>query len=167
MKTDLYLDCEWQLNQEIFLIGYAFNLKDYGQLYGYSLNKSTFKQLLRKVTGRIYIYGPDIGMVEKFFKMKIRENYHCINLIKVFRDCMPGLKSYQLDAIERKFGIHRKTQRYKKNIFKLFTDWYKPKYRVEILKYNMDDVINLVKIKLKVFSAYTIPSNYFIDVRLR
>ena len=39
MKKELYLDCEWFIGGELFLIGYATNLKNYGQLYDETLTK--------------------------------------------------------------------------------------------------------------------------------
>ena len=50
--------------------------------------------MLAPVDGYIYFYGPDIGMLEKFTRLDIRNNYRCINLLKVFRDIMPELPSY-------------------------------------------------------------------------
>jgi len=167
MKIDLYLDCEWQLNQNIFLIGWAYSTKQKGQLFHRTIGKKFFRRILLKVTGRIFFYGPDIGMLEKFYKMNIRKKFNCVNLIKVFRDTLPGLKSYKLKDLEIKFGIVRKSQRYKTNIFKIFSDWHKPWYRKEILKYNMDDVINLILIKQRLFKAYHITVKYLNSVRLR
>ena len=85
-RVDLYIDAEWYLNQRIFLIGYSFNLEQFGQLYGKRLNRANFKKLLKKVTGNIYCYGPDTGMLEKFFKWNFRDKFRCVNLMKVFKD---------------------------------------------------------------------------------
>ena len=33
---NLYLDCEWQIPNKLFLIGFAYNQKDFFQLYDHS-----------------------------------------------------------------------------------------------------------------------------------
>lgn len=84
--VDLYLDAEWYINQRIFLIGYTYDHQTFGQLYGKRLTRKNFKKLLDKVTGTVYCYGPDTGMLEKFFKWKFRHKFRCVNLMKGFKD---------------------------------------------------------------------------------
>ncbi|MBK9730304.1 MAG: hypothetical protein IPO83_03280 [Chitinophagaceae bacterium] len=75
---NLYIDAEWYLNQRIFLIGYSYDRKNFGQLYGKKLTAKNFKKLFTKVTGSVFCYGPDTGMLEKFFKWKFRDKFRCV-----------------------------------------------------------------------------------------
>ena len=167
MDKDLYIDCEWSLDQKIFLIGFCYNLKEKGQLYDHYVTLENFSRVLEKCDGYIYIYGPDIGMLEKFFGINIRKNFPCINLIKVFKDHIPELTSYKLKSIEEYHGIFRSTTRYKENIFKIFSDWKKPKRKKEILHYNMDDVINMYKVKQMVFRDHSIRNKYLESIVMK
>jgi len=163
---EIYIDVEWTLDQDVFLIGYAYTLRKKGQLYGKSLTKKNFLTLLEGVEF-IFIYGPDIGMLEKYFSIDIRQEYKCINLLKIFRRYIPGLKSYKLAALEEMFGIKRTTKQYKQNIFTLFKDWRNPSKRRLCLKYNMEDVINLLIIKKKAFTKYNITRSQYSRSLLR
>jgi len=154
--TNLFIDCEWFLNQKIFLIGYAYAIKDFGQLYDRSLTKANFYKILKPVDGYIFFYGPDIAMVEKYFNIDLRHNYKCINLIRIFRNFEKGLDSYKLSEMEKHYGIERSTSIYKTDIFKLFYDWYDPVKKHIALQYNKEDVLNLIRVKHKVFSAHQI-----------
>lgn len=163
---DLYLDAEWFIGGDVFLIGYAYDKKSFGSLHDESLTEENFKKLLTPVTGKIYFYGPDIGVIEKYFDIDIRTNYHCVNLLKVFRDHLPGLKSYKLAAIEKLYGVKRNRNEYKANIFSIFQDWRKPQVKSLVLQYNQEDVINLVKLKHVIFAQKDVEEEYLLQCRL-
>jgi DNA polymerase elongation subunit (family B) len=152
---EIYIDCEWTIDQDIFLIGYAYTLRKKGQLYEKNLTKKNFLKLLDGVEF-VFVYGPDIGMLEKYFGINIRDKYKCINLLKIFRRYIPDLESYKLADMEHMFDIPRSTPQYKRNIFSLFEDWHDPKKRRLCLKYNMEDVINLLILKKRAFDFYHI-----------
>lgn len=154
--TNLFIDCEWFLNQEIFLIGFGYDLKHNGQIYGSHISPIHFRKLLKPVDGHIFFYGPDIGMLEKYFKMDIRKKYKCVNLLTVYRHYAPGLKSYKLASLEKYYEIKRSNPEYKANIFKMFSDWNKPNKRKLALQYNLEDVLNLIRIKRKLFAHHGI-----------
>jgi len=118
------------------------------------------------VDGFIYFYGPDIGMLEKNTGLDIRNNYRCINLLKVFRDIMPGMDSYKLSYFEEMFEIKRTQKQYKTNIFKLVEDWHNPYKKQKVLKYNYEDVVNLVRLKNEIFRLYGIGDEYLEWVRM-
>ncbi len=164
-KTDLYIDLEWFFNQQIFLVGYAYSVTNYNQLYDENLNVYNIQQMLAPVNGYIYFYGPDIGMLEKNTGLDIRNNYRCVNLLKVFRDIMPGMDSYKLASFEEMFEINRSQRQYKSNIFKLAEDWNNPYKKQHVLKYNLEDVVNLVRLKKEIFSIYGIGEEYLEGVR--
>ncbi|MDD4149663.1 MAG: ribonuclease H-like domain-containing protein [Bacteroidales bacterium] len=158
--TDLYIDLEWFSNQELFLVGYAYSITNFGQLYDENLNVENIIQMLQPVDGYIYFYGPDIGMLEKSTGLDIRNNFRCVNLLKVFRDIMPGMDSYKLASFEEMFEIKRSQRQYKTNIFKLVEDWHNPYKKQHVLKYNMEDVVNLVRLKREIFELYGIGDDY-------
>lgn len=154
MAKDLYLDAEWFLNQKIFVIAWGRNLSDFGQLYDTTLTRARMKKLLDETTGYIYFYGPDIAMIEKYFNIDIRNNYKCVNLLKIFRLLMPRAKSYRIFHLEKQFKIERTTTQYKHSIFSALRDWKNPKRKHVVLRYNMEDVINLIHLKRKIFKKY-------------
>jgi len=113
MKS-IWIDCEWFIGGELFILGYCYNSKNMGQLYGHSLTKYRVQKILSDVK-YIYCYGPDIGIIEKHFDMDLRNKYVCINLLKVFRHFI-GTESYKLADLEKLYGIKRRRVEYKKNI---------------------------------------------------
>jgi uncharacterized protein YprB with RNaseH-like and TPR domain len=165
MKTSLFIDAEWYINQRIFLIGYAYDTGRCRHLYGKNLTRIQFKQLLKKVTAYIFAYGPDIGMCEKHFRWKFREKYICINLMKVFRDHLKT-GSFKLKDLEVRFGIKRKVSKYKTSIFHIWRDWRNPRLKMMVLQYNLEDVINLIKITKKIFKKFRITKTYLHSVKL-
>jgi DNA polymerase elongation subunit (family B) len=164
--VDLYIDAEWYLNQRIFLIGYSYDKKNFGQLYGKKLTPKNFKRLFDKVTGSVFCYGPDTGMLEKFFKWKFRNKYRCVNLMKVFKDFIKK-GSFKLKDLEHKFGIRRNVIKYKTNIFQIWKDWRNPKRKKAVLLYNREDVVNLLRLALKIFRRFKIQTTYLEAIRLK
>jgi len=149
--THLYLDCEWFIPQDLFLVGYCYNIRDHGQLYGRRLSRTSMKKVLAKVDGYVFVYGPDAAVIEKQLNIDIKGRYRVINLLKVFRHKMPGLKSYALANIEKKFKLHREVDKYKRNMRLIYKDWYHSVRRQHVLKYNQADVLNLCRLQRMVF----------------
>ncbi len=163
---DLFLDAEWFIGGEIFLIGWSRNTKVFGQLYDDSLTAERFQELLDDTDGIIYFYGPDIGIIEKYFDIDIRSTKHCVNLLKVFKDKLPAMKNYKLATIEKHYHLQRNRNEYKANIFSIFQDWRKPQVRSLVLQYNREDVINLARLKNIIFAQFDIESDYLLQVKL-
>ncbi len=127
----------------MFLFGWAFNEYSYGVLYGRQLNANFVKYLFRGVR-TIYFYGPDIAYIEKFFGLNIRTKFETVNLIPVFRKALPHLNCHKLACLEKHFNLPRTTEKYKKNIFQIYEQWHSN--RQEVIKYNLEDVLNMMKI---------------------
>ncbi|NOT36437.1 MAG: hypothetical protein HOP11_03560 [Saprospiraceae bacterium] len=161
----IYIDAEWYIGGHIFLIGYAYSKYEFGQLYDGALTKEQFLKKLRNVK-YIFFYGPDIGIIEKYFDIDLRNRYICVNLLRIFRKVLQ-LTSFKLAHVEQKFGIVRKQVEYKKNIFAIFNDWKKHDKRKRILKYNEEDVINLLRLWRKVRSRNKITNYYLIQNQLK
>ena len=154
--TNIFVDCEWFLDQNLFLVGYAYSLKEYGQLYEKTLTVDHLEKILKPVDGYMFFYGPDVKMLEKFFNVNIRSHGRCVNLLRLFKVAMPNLSSYKLSSLEEKFGITRDTGEYKSNIFKLWHDWRNPYTKPLIMQYNMEDVLNLLRVKKIIFNKHSI-----------
>jgi uncharacterized protein YprB with RNaseH-like and TPR domain len=153
-SKSVYLDCEWfHTNQKIFILGYCYDETNVYLMYDRSLAKSNIEKMLSGVD-TIYFYGPDIAMIEKNFRMNLRENYNCVNLLPLFRHHAPRVKSHKLADWEKRAGIERETLRYKSNIWNLYDDWNDPKKKKRCLQYNADDVINLLRVKKWFFKKY-------------
>jgi len=82
-------------------------------------------------------------------------------LQRVFRDLLLGLPSYRLPFLEEKFGVARSEKSYKANIFKLVEDWNNPYKKQKVLKYNEEDMMNLVRLWGIVFSEKGITEQVF------
>lgn len=163
--TDLYIDLEWFFNQELYLIGYAYSVTNVTLLHDETLTMENIVAMLEPVDGFIYFYGPDIGMLEKNTGLDIRNNYRCVNLLKVFRDIMPEMDSYKLSYFEEMFEINRTQKQYKTHIWKLVDDWNNPYKKQKVLKYNYEDVANLVRLKNEIFRLYDIHEDYLNGVK--
>lgn len=167
IMTNLYLDAEWYLNQRIFLIGYALENSrteeiNVQQLFKRDMFPKDIRQILNQCSGYIYVYGPDVGMIEKRFEIPVREKFTCINFLKVVKQLVPGLSSYKLANIEQHFGFFRKADKYKKNIFDIYRDWNHPDLRKIVLEYNYEDVYYLAKLKQIIFDKYK-PSREWLE----
>ena len=163
--TNLYLDAEWFTSQKIFLLGYAYSIGNHGQLYESTLTLTNLIKIIKPVNGYLFFYGPDIAMLEKYFYLEIRNHCKCVNLIRVFKTYLPGMSSYKLAHLESYFGIERTTYEYKTDIFRMWHDWNNPALRSMILKYNNEDVLNLIRLKKLIFNKKNI-YNYMIDKML-
>ncbi|OJV39637.1 MAG: hypothetical protein BGO29_04625 [Bacteroidales bacterium 36-12] len=155
MGRNLFVDCEWFLNQQIYLIGYGYNLKEINQLHDYTINRFSFASILRNVDA-IYCYGPDIGMLEKFFNTDLKTYYYCFNLLSIIKKLEPDLPSYKLCDLEKIADIQRETIEYKSNIWQLHKDWMNPLKKYYAMKYNREDVENLMRIKNYFFQKHGI-----------
>lgn len=162
----LYIDCEWFISQKMYLIGYAYNLKTIRQLYEKTLTRKNVLKMLEGVTV-IYFWGPDIGMIEKCFNLKLRERYFCVNLLAVMRAIEPHSDSFKLAHFEKLAGIERTTMEYKADIRNLHRDWANPKKRYLALKYNQEDVLNMIKVKRYFFKKNGITDDYLWGFRMQ
>ena len=153
MGRNIFIDAEWYLNQNIYLIGYAYDLSGTFQLYDFTINPISFAGILRDVDA-IYCYGPDVGMLEKFFDCDLKTYYYCFNLLTIIKRLEPNLKSYKLAELEKIVGIERRTMVYKSNIWKLHEDWNNPFKRQFALMYNREDVTNLIRVKNYFFQKH-------------
>jgi len=145
---NIFIDCEWNTfaNSKIFLIGYAYNLSSFGILTGNKICPTNLEKILNPVTGFIFVYGPDIGFMEKHMNINIRKKHKCINLLALVRHELPNLKCYKLYKVEQHFNISRKSMAYKYDIFQTLADWKTPEGRKKVIEYNQEDVINLIRI---------------------
>lgn len=165
MGKNLFIDAEWFLNQQVYLVGYGYNQKEVYQLYGVTLNQYAFASILRDVDA-IYCYGPDIGMMEKFFNCDLKNFYYCFNLLTIIRRLEPNLKSYKLSELEKIAGIKRRTMVYKSNIWQLHKDWQNPLKRHYAMLYNREDVVNLMKVKNFFFQRHGVTRRDIVKYRL-
>lgn len=155
MSKQLFIDAEWFLSQRVYLIGYAYSLQRTHQLYGNLLTNGEWRKVLRDVDV-IWCYGPDIGMLEKFFDMDLRNDYVCFNLLGIIKKLEPNLPNYKLSTLEILTGIHRETMQYKSNIWQLHKDWVNPAKRKLALQYNREDVANMIRVKNFFFARHGI-----------
>lgn len=165
MPRSIYIDCEWYIGGDIFLIGWAYSARSQGQLYDATLTQSKFMRLLDGVS-YIYFYGPDVGVIERHWKIRLRDKYICINILKVFKHHFHS-NSYKLANIEKLFGIHRQEAEYKKSVFMIWHDWKNPQRKQRLLKYNREDVINMMRLWIRVRNHFGIQNEYLLQEKLK
>lgn len=140
--NSIFLDCEWYPRGRIFLIGLKINNRRPKALWGSKIE--TFPIYLKRYPDhKIFVYGPDIAYLENHFGIAIRERYVCINVLRIARDLEPDKESWKLSAIEKDLGIEREVDKYKTNIFKIWSDWKVLDIRSQIISYNLQDVNSL------------------------
>ena len=162
---DIYIDLEWYQNGKIFLLSYAYNLSKYGQLYGTKLNREEIKKLLVDVEN-IFVYGPDIARMENYYDLNLKQNYYCFNLLTVARKYVYYAENYKLSTMEDIYGISR-TENYKTNIWDLYSDFNNPKKHKAALKYNMEDSLNLVRVKRAIFKEFGITRKELMEFEMK
>jgi hypothetical protein len=161
----VFLDCEWTLDQNIFLLSYAFRNGDSGSVHGRDLNHHYIRKLLRPVRF-IYVYGPDIAYMEKNFPIDFRDRFYCINMLKLVKLVIPGLPSYKLAEIEKIFRIHRSTRKYKTSVFTIWKHWHDHKKREHVIRYNLEDARNLRELYYILSERYGLNRRMIMECRL-
>lgn len=197
----VYIDGEWHLDtqpQKFYLLGYAFDNINYGWLY--NQNDYTYGNTVKAkppVKGKnglsrtsilklfdgcktIYFYGPDAGMIETMYHIRLKDRFRCVNLLAVTKRVVPKellWKATQelqregvlergkyspdkpctkLCCLEQVLGIRRQTLEYKKDVDNLHRDWYTPHLRAKALLYNKEDVLNLLRAKKLLYSRFNV-----------
>lgn len=193
---ECYFDLEWSLkNRKIYCLGYAFNQRCAGWIYDDLLtwrHREEIKKLFEGVE-TIYFYGPDAAYVDNQFCLDLKNKYRCINLLKAMHELEPDrdthhakrgstnslwkkgkmrypdkpwLYGYKLANLEKTMGIHRETDEYKADIWKLDRDW-EDGHRDRALLYNKEDVINMVKVKQFFYKKHRVTKKQEDNWRLR
>lgn len=163
--NSIFLDCEWYPRGRIFLIGYRVNAKTSKALWGKQIDN--FPTLLKKNKDHfLIVFGPDIAYLENHFGIAIREKYICINILRMARDLEPDRDSWKLSAIEKDMGIKREVDKYKVNIFKIWSDWKVLDIRSQIISYNLQDVNSLAIITEHYIKTYKLKEKDILKYRL-
>ena len=89
----------------------------------------------------LFCHGPDIGKIENFFDINLKNRYYCVNTIKAFKR-FTRFQCARLKHLESYFAIPRKYDLYYKEINILWNSGKKYKKKI-VLDYNKDDCINL------------------------
>lgn len=170
----IFIDAEWFIGGQIFLLGYAKGIINPNgtaviDKFHYAIEKNIKWATVKKIfTGvkYIFVYGPDIGIMQSHLNVNLKQQYICINLLKYFKHCIPNENSYKLASLETKFNIRRNVRKYKTNIFTIFRDWRNPRVRDTVIEYNKEDVVNLVKVYNKVKASSASRKKILLDCRL-
>jgi uncharacterized protein YprB with RNaseH-like and TPR domain len=167
---DVYIDAEWYIHQKIFLIGYQHANYGVRQIWGNKLSRHYLNIVLSPAlvtNDYIFFYGPDIAMIEKNFGMDIRNHYRCINLLRIFRNLLPGRSSYKLKSLEVDYNLPRIEDKYKSNIFSIYADWHTPRKRLKVIEYNKADVANMARLKEIIFKEHNVTDDYLNNYLLK
>lgn len=148
MYRHVFIDVEWTLDQNIFLLSYAYLNGPAASLHSSKLNRRSVKRILRKVY-YIYVYGPDIAMLEKNFPANYKKKFVCVNMLRLVKHFLPGLDSYKLEYIEKLFKLNRSTRKYKTSVFTIWKHWFNPLKREHVIRYNLEDAKNLRSLYLE------------------
>lgn len=163
--NSIYLDCEWYPRGRIFLIGYRINNKTSKALWGSKIDN--FPNLLKRNKGAfLFMFGPDIAYLENHFGITIRDKFTCINILRMARDLEPDRDSWKLSSIETDLGIKREVDKYKVNIFKIWSDWKVLDIRSQIISYNLQDVNSLAIITQYFIKTFKLKEKDILKYRL-
>lgn len=140
---DIFLDTEYaDKGGDIFLISLLTSHGEEYTLYGANLRWNVLYNIL-KGKKRIFVYGPDIGKLEKQFNVDIKSRWICVNVLSIVRYCLPDLPSKSLVSVEKFMKLQRSTSSFKKYTRKLEVHWRNKKKRIGIIDYNKEDVLFL------------------------
>lgn len=152
---NVFLDTEYgDKGGKIFLIGILSSHGETYSLYDSTLRWNILEKILRNKK-YIFVYGPDIGKLEKHFGVDIKSRWKCINVLAIVRKFLPELESKSLINVEKLLSLERQTTAFKKYTRFLDTHWKDPRKRKGIIQYNLEDIVFL-----KV--CYDILYSYFI-----
>jgi hypothetical protein len=155
-KSVLYLSAEWFIGGEPYLISWATNLRTFGHLHDEQLSRHRLMKLI-KAADYIFVYGPDLGIIEKHFGIEIRAHNHCINLLKVFRDVLPWwYTSMKLNDLATSFGVGNEATETNENIWEVLRNWQKPQGKATAIADNEDTLEKMIRLKRAIFEKYNI-----------
>lgn len=165
MVNNIYIDAEWYIGGKIFLIGICNERLSTTLLHDQTLTKTNFLRTIQGAT-HLYFYGPDIGVIEKFFGIRLRHKFICVNLLKIFRRLHPRAAGHKLIQYERRYKIYRKTARLKSDVWGLIKLWQKPHTRELLKQYNREDVVNMARLKKIIFKRHRVRQKWLFDEKL-
>ena len=103
--------------------------------------------MIADVTGSVYFYGPDIGVIFRHTGINIRNYRDTVNLLTAVRRVLPGLSDYRLTTVEEYLGLPRTTVEIKEQR-RLLSVPQRLNWKT-LVRYNREDVLNLIRIKRK------------------
>ncbi|HQN16659.1 MAG TPA: ribonuclease H-like domain-containing protein [Bacteroidales bacterium] len=140
---DIFLDTEYaDKGGDIFLISIRSTHGDEYTLYGANLRWNVIEKILRNKK-RIFVYGPDIGKMEKQFNVDLKSRWICVNVLSIVREYLPDLPSKSLVEVEKFMKLERSTASFKKYTRNLDIHWKNKKKRAGIIDYNKEDTLFL------------------------
>ena len=71
---EAFLDAEWFIGGRVFLIGISHGQSSVKLLHHRTCTRQQFLQVLPPRGSYLYFYGPDIGVLEKHFGIRLREH---------------------------------------------------------------------------------------------
>lgn len=156
--ADVFLDCEWILGDYFTILGAYSYGQDRFQLYDETLTRNRLSRFLNICSehGRkeifLFCHGPDIGRIERFLDLDLRNYYHCINTVTAFQT-YTYFKDRTLGHLEQYFGLPRKYAFTTDEIRKLWNS-EREKERRRVLAYNWEDCKNLWRLVRKLIKEY-------------
>lgn len=148
--ADIFIDCEWIENEYITILGaYCYGQKGI-QLYEGTLTKKKFIQFLnlRSNNGNLrtflFCHGPDIGRIENFFDLDLKNRFWCVNTITAFKT-FTSFQDAGLGHLEQYFQLPRRYALTSDEINELWNS-ENPANRQIVLEYNWEDCVNLWKL---------------------
>lgn len=158
---DIFLDTEYKdKGGDIFLISLRSSHGEEYTLYGANLRWNVLYKIL-KGKKRIFVYGPDIGKLEKHFNVDIKSRWICVNVLSIVRDFLPELPSKSLVEVEKFMKLERSTAHFKKYTRKLEVHWRDKKKRSGIIDYNKEDTLFLELVYNLMFDVFKFnPDDY-------
>ena len=146
--ADIFIDCEWIEGEYLTILGAYSPGQSRFQLYGKTLTRNRFSRFLNRCCNRsdsrytfLFCHGPDVGRVMKYFNLKLKQDYYCINTVTAF-NAFTQFRDVSLGHLEQYFGLPRKYALSSSEIRALWKSNSRWAHRT-VLEYNWEDCLNL------------------------
>ena len=146
--ADIFIDCEWIQGGYLTILGAYSPGQSRFQLYDRTLTRNRLCRFLNRCCNRsgsrytfLFCHGPDMGRIIKYFNLRLKEDYYCINTVTAF-NTFTQFRDVSLGHLEQYFGLPRK---YALSSSEISNSWKSNSWwgRRIVLEYNWEDCVNL------------------------
>jgi len=164
--ADVFIDCEWIQGEDLTILGAYSPGQSRFQLYDKMLTRNRFSRFLNRCCNRsgsrytfLFCHGPDIGKIKKKFKLRLKQDYYCINTVTAF-NTFTQFRDASLGHLEQYFGLPRKYALSSYEISKFWRSNSWKKRRI-VLEYNLADCVNLWRLVNLLNDEYNVTRSDF------
>lgn len=170
--ADVFIDCEWLEGEYLTILGAYSYGQDRFQLYGDTLTRRRFLSFLDTCSKRredldtfLFCHGPDIGRIEGYFNLDLRQKYYCINTVTAFNR-FTKFQNATLGHLEQYFNLRRKYVLSSTEITRLWRSGDRNAQRI-VLDYNWEDCVNLRRLVRILYNVYNVKRSELKEIAMQ